>query len=194
MSDEVDNLHKIPLTQTPAPAKPPPVSKEPEPKPTMTNSNKPSPVLSIILAVVIVAAGIGTGYALSQLKGPTQSGGTADKTAVPDDPSAIKVGVVYGDSNDQKFPDAVEGIIVKGGIEGEGSHHLIRPGGKSQYVYLTSSVLDLDNFAGSKVAIRGETFSAQKAGWLMDVGQVKVLELNVASPEEAQPTEALPVE
>ncbi len=66
--------------------------------------------------------------------------------------------------------------MEKGGLEGEGSHKLIRPGGDDQTVYLTSSIVDLDKFAGHKVKVWGETFSSQKAGWLMDVGKLKVLE------------------
>ncbi len=53
---------------------------------------------------------------------------------------------------------------------------MVREGGEDQYVYLTSTVIDLESFAGKKVQIWGETTSAQKAGWLMDVGKVKVLD------------------
>lgn len=58
----------------------------------------------------------------------------------------------------------------------EGSHKLIRPGGPSQTAYLTSSVLDLNQFLGKCVQVWGETFAAQKAGWLMDIGRVKLLD------------------
>jgi len=34
----------------------------------------------------------------------------------------------------------------------------------------------LDQFVGRKIQIWGETYKAQKAGWLMDVGRVKILE------------------
>ena len=61
----------------------------------------------------------------------------------------------------------------------------MRPGGESQNVYLTSSVVDLDLFVDHKIRIWGETFSAQKAGWLMDVGRVEVIELNVEKPSES---------
>jgi len=67
-------------------------------------------------------------------------------------------------------------VIEKNGFDGEGTHKLLREGGESQTAYLTSSVLDLDLFVGHKVEIWGETFAAQKAGWLLDVGAVKVLD------------------
>jgi len=67
-------------------------------------------------------------------------------------------------------------MLEQGGIEGEGSHKLTREGGESQTLYLTSTVVDLEQFVGRKVQVWGETFAAQKAGWLMDVGRVKVLE------------------
>jgi hypothetical protein len=42
-------------------------------------------------------------------------------------------------------------------------------------VYLTSSTVDLSPFVGKKVRVWGQTFTGQKAGWLMDVGLVEVL-------------------
>ena len=61
-------------------------------------------------------------------------------------------------------------------MEGEGSFHLERPGGTSQNVYLTSSTVDLSEYVGKKVKVYGETFQGEKAGWLMDVGLVEVLQ------------------
>ncbi|MGB9707096.1 MAG: hypothetical protein ACPLXP_03430, partial [Microgenomates group bacterium] len=58
----------------------------------------------------------------------------------------------------------------------EGSHKLIRPGGPSQTAYLTSSVVDLNQFLEKCVEVWGETFAGQKAAWLMDVGRVKILD------------------
>jgi len=74
------------------------------------------------------------------------------------------------------FKDQAEGILKEGGIDGEGNFHLERPGGESQNVYLTSSTVDLSSYLGKKVRVYGETFAGQKAGWLMDVGLVEVLE------------------
>ncbi len=86
----------------------------------------------------------------------------------------IKVGDTFG-SEDAAFKDSAEGYLEAGGIDGEGSHKLLRPGGVSQTVYLTSSVTDLDKFIGMNVKVYGETYQGQKAGWLMDVGRVKVI-------------------
>ena len=61
-------------------------------------------------------------------------------------------------------------------MDGEGTHHLEREGGASQNVYLTSSVLGLQQFVDRKIQIWGETFAAQKASWFMDVGKLKVLD------------------
>jgi hypothetical protein len=49
---------------------------------------------------------------------------------------------------------------------------------------MTSSVIDLDPFIDHKVKIWGDTFAAQKANWLMDVGRVEVVELNAQKPFE----------
>jgi len=127
----------------------------------------------VALVVVLVFAGVGTGYFLS-LK---------QKATIEEEPVArdieedkIEAGTVVGITDKDTFKDSAEGELKKGGIDGEGSHRLERPGGESQYVYLTSSIVDLDKFVDKKVKVWGETFSGQKAGWLMDVGKVKVLE------------------
>ena len=96
------------------------------------------------------------------------------------------MGDTFGSKDDSTFKDSAEGVLLVGGVNGEGSYHVVREGGESQNVYLTSSVVDLGLFVNHKVVVRGETFKAQKAGWLMDVGQVKVLELNAQLPAWAQ--------
>jgi hypothetical protein len=88
----------------------------------------------------------------------------------------ITAGTQVGIRDEKTFKDTGEGQLQKGGINGEGSHHLVRPGGDSQTIYLTSSVIDLDQFIGRKVKVWGETIGAQKAGWLMDVGKLEVIE------------------
>lgn len=81
-----------------------------------------------------------------------------------------------GIQDKKTFKDSAEGILKEGGIDGEGNFHLERPGGPSQNVYLTSSTVDLSQFVGKKVRVWGETFAAEKAGWLMDVGLVEIIE------------------
>ncbi len=137
------------------------------------------------LFIILTVFGSLAGFGLAKFKLSRQpSTQTAQQTNLPPSKEAIKPGQIFG-SNDQKtFKDHAIGVLRRGGIDGEGSHHLVRPGGPSKNVYLTSSVVDLDLFEGDKVEVWGETFGAKKAGWLMDVGRVKVLELNV--PEQAQ--------
>ena len=76
------------------------------------------------------------------------------------------------------FKDTAAGTIQEndGKLTTEGSHILVREGGATQNVYLTSSVIDLSKYVGKKVQIWGETFAGQKAGWLMDVGRIKMLQ------------------
>lgn len=133
------------------------------------NSNKKlTKFLTPVLVVVIIAAGVLTGYFLSGKKGlgstPTSLlGGGSSQTEV-------------GSDNTKIFPDTAVGVIEAGGLDGEGTHKLIREGGPSQTAYLTSSVIDLDQFVGKKVEINGKTYAGKKTSWLMDVGRVKVLE------------------
>lgn len=119
-----------------------------------------------VMILVVLLIGAGVGYGLVRLKGSNgnsfMQGSGNTKTASPT-------------VNKKIFKDKVEGILKEGGIEGEGNFHLERPGGLSQNVYLTSSTVDLSQYIGKKVRVYGETFSGQKAGWLMDVGMVEVL-------------------
>jgi hypothetical protein len=67
------------------------------------------------------------------------------------------------------------GYVEAGGVKGEGSHKLLREGGETQTVALTSSVVDLDKLVGFEVKLYCETHKAEKAGWFMDVGRVEVI-------------------
>lgn len=128
------------------------------------------PVKTIVGIVLIIGLGIFSGWGLFKLKGG--SGPKRLKTQVTGE---AVVGESYGVSDTKVFTDSAEGEMDSGGIDGEGSHHLVREGGESQNVYLTSSIIDLDQFVGRRVKVWGQTFEAQKAGWLMDVGRLEIV-------------------
>lgn len=128
--------------------------------------NKQGLILGII-SVVVVLAGIGTGYLFS---------GKKFSASAPNVPGSTVTENEAGVVDEEAFPDTAEGMMVAGGISGEGTHHLERDGGPSKNVYLTSTVIDLESFVGKKVQVWGQTITGQKAGWLMDVGRVKVVE------------------
>ncbi len=121
----------------------------------------------IILAVILV--GVATGWKLSGSKGMSTKGTEGSITDA-------KKGEEVGSTDTKTFKDEAEGTIEDGGVNGEGTHKLIRTGGASQTAALTSSVIDLDEFVGQKVHIWGESFGSTKAAWLMDVGRIKVIE------------------
>ena len=52
---------------------------------------------------------------------------------------------------------------------------MVRPGGDSQNVYMTSGTVDLSKFINKNIKVWGQTQAAQHAGWLMDVGRIEVL-------------------
>lgn len=161
-----------------------------------TATMKKKPQVFAIGVVAVVLLGLGTGYVAAAMgKGPTvvpletsttDAAGKKTTTAVVPE---VKPGQVFGSKDAGAFKDSVEGVVLPGGIGSEGSHHLVRPGGASQNVYLTSSILDLKMFENAKVKVFGETFKAQKAGWLMDVGRVEVEELNAPLPDWAAQTQ-----
>lgn len=138
---------------------------------SLTNS-KGSFLTGKVLAIFLlfVAAGIYGGYYLSH------QGTTTVGKASPTSPNAVEKGSIYGTNDTSTFKDTAEGTVTNGGIDGEGQFHLVRPGGDSQSVYMTSSLVDLSLFVGKKVKVWGQTQAAKKAGWLMDVGRVEVLE------------------
>lgn len=116
---------------------------------------------TFIAIAVIIGSVLGFGFSRfnkkttnsKEIKNTVQSAGIVDK---------------------KTFKDSVEGILREGGIDGEGNFHIERPGGESQNAYLTSSTVDLSGYIGKKVKVWGQTFSGQKAGWLMDVGLVEI--------------------
>lgn len=145
---------------------------------------KPTKVL-IVVAIFAVMAGVATGFGSFRLFAKSGMLATTAEDQLPT--TAVEGKVAKGDvfgSKDATFDSNAEGYLEEGGIEGEGSHKLLRAGGPSQTVYLTSSIVDLDQFAGMEVKIWGETFKSQKAGWFMDVGRVEVLVVNGEAPQE----------
>ena len=126
-----------------------------------------------IILIAAVVLGAMSGYILSNKKGST-GGNTLTSGSI--DSSSISKGTVVGSDDTKTFKDVATGALKEGGIEGEGQFHLVRPGGVSQNVYLTSSSVDLSKFVGKKIKVWGETQKAQYAGWLMDVGRVEVIE------------------
>lgn len=116
---------------------------------------------------VVVVLGIGTGYLLAA------RGGGSGLAATP---TSVKTDKVEGISDTKTFKDSAEGVIEAGGVDGEGSHKLIREGGPSQTAYLVSSVIDLDEYVGKRVRVWGQTMAAKKVSWLMDVGKIERLE------------------
>lgn len=132
------------------------------------SKGKMSKILPVVFAVVIVVGGVFSGLILaSRNKTPTQTASLQEENLTPE----------VRESFAQTFKDEAEGVIEKNedfDQYSQGTHKLIRPGGEDQTAYLTSSVLDLDQYVGKKVKVFGETFGSSQVGWLMDVGKVEV--------------------
>ena len=128
--------------------------------------------LPIIIVVVVVAAGIFSGLIFS----------SRNKNAKIQTKAAIDEEQLTGEQKQsfaQTFRDEAEGVIEKNDELdkfAQGPWKLIRPGGESQTAYLTSSVMDLDEYIGKKVKVYGETFGSGQVAWLMDVGKVEVIQ------------------
>lgn len=125
--------------------------------------------ITVVLIILVVCLGVFTGYQLSRRGSKVLTSGEISKEQM------VK-GKEFGAKDTSSFKDTAIGVLEKNGLESEGTHRLIREGGPSQTVFVLSSVLDLDQFIGQKIQVWGETNKAQKAGWLMDIGKIKILE------------------
>ena len=132
-------------------------------------SEGPSTVKVLFVLLVMAALGVGTGYGLALFS--AKPGSALNQVM---NSASLQKGQTFGTADSKTDKDTAEGTLKAGGIEGEGQYHLERPGGDSQNVYLTSSSVDLSQFIGKKIKVWGATQTAQKAGWLMDVGKVEV--------------------
>lgn len=139
-----------------------------------------------VLSVLAIATGlVGSYFYKNNQKNPVaQEGATAELTATVAETGNINNGDVFGSADASIFKDSAQGYLEAGGLNNEGSHKLLRIGGASQTVYLTSSVTDLDKFNGMEVKVSGETQTGNKVGWLMDVGRVEIINVKGEVPEE----------
>ena len=130
-----------------------------------------SKILPYFVVVVIVALGIGTGLVASSVqkaKAQNQQAKSIEEE---------ELSPQQQESFAQTFRDEAEGTVEKNDDldkYAQGTHKLLRSGGESQTAYLTSSVLDLNEYVGKKVKVFGETFGSSQVGWLLDVGKVEV--------------------
>ena len=154
------------------------ITKNKKDKQDMTKNQKKKLIIFIVVAII---AGTVTGYGSAQLNRKTNldEGNVAQVASEVD---TIKAGDFFGITDTDTFSDSAQGYLDKGGVNGEGSHSLLREGGGSQTVALTSSVTDLDDFVGMEIKVWGETNKAQVSGWFMDVGRVEVIDVDAQSP------------
>lgn len=130
------------------------------------------PLMPALIILTIILAGVGTGYLISK-----RSSGGISSNKLQGGAEIVSGPKEAGIKDESTFKDSTEGRLESNsGNGGEGTHKLIRPGGPSKTAYLTSSVVDLNEFEGKCVTVWGETFASQRVAWLMDVGRIKVMD------------------
>ena len=141
------------------------------------NVNQPSPIKKsaigkywpfILGAFLVVLAGVGSAWMISgklMKRTPVSNGGAPGAQVSANEAGMLDPKVKY---------DNATGILKEGGLNNEGTHHLETAGGASHWVYMTSSVIDLQSFVGKKVEVWGQTLASKKVGWLMDVAKVQL--------------------
>jgi hypothetical protein len=130
----------------------------------------PEPAITIVVVSAVIILAIISGNIISGLLIKNSDTANLPEYATNKEMTSGK----YGKKDNKMCPDQAEGVLRKGGVEDEGTHHLTRKGGESQNVYLTSSTIDLDKLVGKKVEVWGKTYAAQQAGWLMDACYIEV--------------------
>lgn len=142
---------------------------------------KSNNTMFLVLSLLVILGGSATGFGVSRLRAneSTQNGLTTEQQAAR---ANVKNGQIFGEEQIDDKLDDTAGYLEEGGIDGEGSHKLLRNGGPNQNVYLTSSKVDLDQFVGMEIKVWGETQEGQKAGWLMDAHRVEVVNTNAKPP------------
>ncbi|HSX18794.1 MAG TPA: hypothetical protein VLE91_01530 [Candidatus Saccharimonadales bacterium] len=136
---------------------------------TAPSKFSPKKILPILIILIVVGAGIASGLVMSSRNKSKAMGAMSQNGQ--DVPKEVQ------QSFNQTFKDEAEGTVQRNDQldkYAQGTHKLLRQGGDSQTAYLTSSVLDLDQYVGKKVKVFGETFGSSQVGWLMDVGKVEV--------------------
>jgi hypothetical protein len=122
----------------------------------------------IIGAFLVVLSGVAIAWLISS---KMMNGGVTSTKVVP----GVKTASTQAGNLDPEVEyDTATGILQDGGLNGEGTYHLVREGGASKYVYLTSSTIDLSLFVNKNIEIWGQTLASKKVGWLMDVAKVQV--------------------
>ncbi len=138
---------------------------------------KKSASFGLILAAVLLVAiflGVWSGYFLAHNHVFSSVTTSSSQLNTASGSISYASGQIIGSSDTTTFKDFAEGILKPGGIGDEGQYHLVRSGGDSQNVYLTSSTVDLSQLLNKKIKVWGATQTAKKAGWLMDVGRIQV--------------------
>ena len=139
-----------------------PISEDVKKETTTDKLNYSRAFLLLFLVLVLgVLSGFGGSFfsKKSTPAGNEKNSGTESETEVNE-----QVEQKAGVSDKKNFKDSAEGLLKEGGIDGEGFFHLERPG------------VDLNQYINKKVKVKGETYSAEKAGWLMEVGFIEVTE------------------
>jgi len=91
---------------------------------------KKKPIFPLVLIfVAVIGLGLVGGSFLTRLIGGR---GSSLKNTDSISAEGVKKGDVYGSDNESAFPDSANGVLEKGGIDGEGTHKLLRTGGPDQ--------------------------------------------------------------
>lgn len=140
-----------------------------KPMEAVSEAKVDSSKMKLVAYFLIIILGVASGFGVYAVK----TSGTA--RIAGKDVEVVKTPTEEGIKDAATFKDTATGQLLAndGKITSEGTH-ILKRGDISQNVYLTSSVIDLSKYEGKQVQVWGSTYQSQKAGWLMDVGRIKL--------------------
>ena len=153
-------------------------------------SNITAQVESTLGSLLVVVLGVTTGWFLA---GTKDTGKNVDNNAQVNSKGEVEEA---GIGDEKSYGSTVEGVLKKGGIKGEGTHFIVKRlcniwRGKLinnnliftltrtavlvfLFINLFQNFFCQQSFVDKKVTVWGETISAKYAGWMIDVGKIKV--------------------
>lgn len=133
-------------------------------------SNKMPMMIGALVGIIFIGLAVGWFISSKRISPKTLSTSTSNNMVNSPTEAGVK------DPSIIKNVTTATGTLQEGGIQGEGTFHLDRPGGKTQTVSLTSTSIDMSPFVGKKTQVWGLTQASQHSPWFMDVVKIKVVE------------------
>src|SRR5436853_56947 len=108
--------------------------------------------LLALAGIIILGGGAAAGVVLHRNQNPEVAGTSANINT-----KVVKSETEEGSMDLKTFSDTASGKLEDGGLNGEGTHHLVLDSNPKNSAYLVSSLVDLSKYEGKHVQVWGST-------------------------------------